>query len=338
MIENRLFVWDWVRLICAIAVIYSHSFSLFNANGAQDLIRVWTGGFTNSGEVSVWIFFSISGFLVTRSGVKSSSLSVFILKRIARIYPALFVCNIFTVLFIFFLYPETKILSILKYFSINSISLTNLFELDGVFRTNLVNAINGPLWTLANEIRLYLVVCLILLFKHLFTTVFNFKLIYISIVTLLLVAPDLVPAIGGHILGGYNGFISNSISFFLGGLAYLFGFQKIGFAPLSSVFLGSLFLFTLTELRIFILLVILSLLMLVTKISYFSSRPLFGDYSYSLYLYGWFCAQLVHLRWPGLSPLESLPPTFLFSFTLAILSWHILEKPLIAFVRIKIRE
>jgi peptidoglycan/LPS O-acetylase OafA/YrhL len=338
MIESRFFVWDWVRLFCAMAVIYSHSFSLFKANGTDDLIRVWTGEFTNSGEVSVWIFFVISGFLVTRSGVTSSSFRNFILKRIARIYPALIVCNMFTVLVIFFLVPESNKFSMLRYFSINSISLTNLFELEGVFNTNLVNAINGPLWTLANEIRLYIAVCLVLLLKNFFNMISNFKVIYVSLVILLVAAPNLVPAIGGHILGGHNGFITNSLSFFLGGLGYLFRLHKINFAALFSVFLGALFVFVLTELRLFILLAVLSLLMLVTKISYFSSRPLFGDYSYSLYLYGWFCAQLVHLRWPGLSPLESLPPTFLFSFTLAILSWHFLEKPFIAFMRRKIRE
>ena len=58
---------DALRLVAAISVIFSHAFLI--GEGRQDgepLMRL-TGGQTILGVVGVFVFFTISGYLVTQS-------------------------------------------------------------------------------------------------------------------------------------------------------------------------------------------------------------------------------------------------------------------------------
>ena len=83
---------DALRLVAAISVIFSHAF--FIGEGTQDpepLMRL-TDGQTILGVVGVFVFFIISGYLVTQSFEMTRSAPRFALKRALRIYPGLFVC------------------------------------------------------------------------------------------------------------------------------------------------------------------------------------------------------------------------------------------------------
>jgi len=64
---------DLVRLIAAVMVIYGHSFAISPKVGHSDLIVRATAGIAQSGSVAVAVFFFLSGALVTRSMVESST-------------------------------------------------------------------------------------------------------------------------------------------------------------------------------------------------------------------------------------------------------------------------
>jgi peptidoglycan/LPS O-acetylase OafA/YrhL len=80
---------DLLRLLAAILVIFAHSFDLLKR--PEPLTSIVPAGW---GYVGVLIFFSISGFLVSRSWVRDPQLISFAVKRALRIMPALVVALI----------------------------------------------------------------------------------------------------------------------------------------------------------------------------------------------------------------------------------------------------
>jgi hypothetical protein len=57
---------DLLRLIAALSVIFSHAFLLSENSQDRDPLMILTGGQTVLGVVGVFVFFTISGFLVTQ--------------------------------------------------------------------------------------------------------------------------------------------------------------------------------------------------------------------------------------------------------------------------------
>src|ERR1700739_1019194 len=99
---------DVLRLFAAISVIFSHSFLI--AEGTQD--HEWLIRLTNNqsilGLVGVFVFFAISGFLVTQSFEQTGDAWRFLAKRAFGLFPGLFVA---TVLSAFVLAPLVTTLS-----------------------------------------------------------------------------------------------------------------------------------------------------------------------------------------------------------------------------------
>jgi len=81
---------DALRLLLATLVVFEHSYFLIDGSVVRDPLFVLSRGQTNCGQLAVFMFFSISGFLVTRSRVLSSSITSYLKKRIARIAPGFF--------------------------------------------------------------------------------------------------------------------------------------------------------------------------------------------------------------------------------------------------------
>src|SRR5437773_12146627 len=88
-----------IRLCMALGVIYNHAFVLFNDNGRRDVVMSLFNNF-DAGSLSVSVFFLVSGMLLTQSFFNTRSRSKFIMKRLLRIFPGLFICLLFTILVI----------------------------------------------------------------------------------------------------------------------------------------------------------------------------------------------------------------------------------------------
>src|ERR1700752_2031253 len=87
---------DALRLVAAASVVFSHSFLI--AEGTQDHEwLIWlTGNQSILGLVGVFVFFAISGFLVTQSFEETGDPLRFMAKRALRIFPGLFVATVFS--------------------------------------------------------------------------------------------------------------------------------------------------------------------------------------------------------------------------------------------------
>ena len=84
---------DIIRLCLAFLVIFSHSYPLLNYE-LKEPLSVLSVQQTTFGELAVTAFFTISGFLITRSWNGSRSLQSYLVKRVCRIYPGFLVASL----------------------------------------------------------------------------------------------------------------------------------------------------------------------------------------------------------------------------------------------------
>ena len=151
-----------IRIAAAFAVLISHSFPLANGSGFPEPFSKLIG--MSMGQIAVDIFFVTSGFLVSASIQNRNNLLEFVLARFLRIYPAMLVMVLLTVfgLGIFFTtLPIGDYLSDHKTHRYLFRGLTIIggvwFDLPGVFKNiPYAGTINGSLWTLPFELRMYL--------------------------------------------------------------------------------------------------------------------------------------------------------------------------------------
>ena len=82
---------DALRLAAAISVIFSHSFLITEGTQNREWLIQLTGNQCILGLTGVFIFFAISGFLVTQSFEQTPNPLHYLAKRGLRIFPGLFV-------------------------------------------------------------------------------------------------------------------------------------------------------------------------------------------------------------------------------------------------------
>jgi peptidoglycan/LPS O-acetylase OafA/YrhL len=160
---------DTVRLLAALSVLFSHSFLVAEGSEANEPFVRLTGNQCVLGLIGVFVFFVISGYLVTASYCRAPAPAGFSLRRILRIFPGLavntLVCGCVVAPLIttlplaaYFASPE------LRTYLVDMITLTaGAPPLPGVlFEDNTVGLIvNGSLWTLRYEVMMYLTVVIL---------------------------------------------------------------------------------------------------------------------------------------------------------------------------------
>lgn len=143
---------DALRLVASLAVVAGHAWPLTGVSAAPRL-----GGHLVHHD-AVYVFFAISGFLITTSWFRSPHPLRYLRNRALRIFPALVLVVIATVFVIGPLVTSSPdyLGEPATWSYLGNIALVAQYELPGVFQANPVTAVNGSLWTLGAEFACYL--------------------------------------------------------------------------------------------------------------------------------------------------------------------------------------
>jgi peptidoglycan/LPS O-acetylase OafA/YrhL len=314
---------DFLRLVAAVSVIFSHSFLIAEGTQQREPFVVLTGNQTILGLAGVFVFFVISGFLVTQSFVTNASPLRFLAARLLRIFPGLAVCII---LCVFLLGPAMTTLPLGAYladpgtwhFLVANLTLQlNDETLPGVLFSDTAagGIVGGCFWTLPYEFECYLTVLALGMARLLNARV----AIFLFLAGIITSASDL--------LGGFGWllpvFAAGMALYFVKrsrplpgilALAALLGLAATaafgGFLPAFPLFGGYLTIWIATHPRLRL-----------------PDAARFGDLSYGLYIYGWPVEQCVaHALGEEATWWSVFAIGLAISLGLAFLSWHCVEK------------
>ncbi|WP_300601182.1 acyltransferase [Niabella sp.] len=310
---------DFLRLLGAIGIIYVHSYDLLR----RDKLEITV--------VILAIFFTVSGYFIAGSAEKSRSLKNYLWKRLLRIQPLLVVVCFLSVLVIGPLFTEWSVSDYFKSGSSWSYLRTIVpalgiqFQLPGVFEHNIgERGVNGSLWTLIIEERVYLMIGLLFLVQYRRKQWFIAFVAGLNILYLLNYY-----RVGGLQLGVLDNYATQYyVLFFNGALCY---FLRIPFHRINQVVTICIVavIYYLARNTIGATLFILPLLILLigSRKTVFSGTAKRGDITYGLYVLSFPVQQmLIHLSKNSIQPAVLFITTLVICTPLAYLSWHFLEK------------
>ncbi|MCX7555920.1 acyltransferase [Xanthomonadaceae bacterium JHOS43] len=318
-----------LRHLAAWLVIYGHSYPLGNnALDEMDVVHVWLPGFSVS-RCAVFLFFAISGYLVTSSLMHHPGVLRYAWHRVLRIYPAYLVCLLLCVLVLgavftqwpldaYFRSPDTW-----EHLRHNLIPTSFLWYLPGVFEANpYPGVVNGSLWSLGLEVRWYfwlgvLAVLGLVARRAAFTVVVVAYLVY----TVWQMAQGIPDPLGYRALAQ---------TFLIGALAAQWAHVL---RPSHAWLLAALALITLARAGDWIALAMPLVTVLFTLwVAYRIPAMRWSrdrDYSYGIFLYGFPVQQAVMAIWPQMSPLVMCAVSTLAVLPFAVASWHWVERPVL---------
>jgi peptidoglycan/LPS O-acetylase OafA/YrhL len=346
---------DALRLVAAASVLFSHAFLIAEGNDSNEPMVVLSDRQFVLGHVGVFVFFTISGFLVTQSFEQTAAPWRYLAKRCLRIFPALALALVLTA---FVLAPLVTVLPLGAYFGraepylyvLNNLvfNYRTVHELPGVvFVDNPVGKeVNGSMWTLGSEFLMYLMVLLLgtarLLRLPVLLGLLALGLAFIAVPWLDPVHPlewlTGPPSRGPEQSNWLGDWVQN-----IGGWAWLLGFFAAGMVlyrlrdkPVLDGRLAVLAVIGLVAsvpLRLFILSFPIFGSYLVIYLARHPRLPAipatrFGDLSYGLYIFGWPVEELVAWAAGGrIAWWQEFLLSLALTSVLAVLSWHLVEQP-----------
>jgi peptidoglycan/LPS O-acetylase OafA/YrhL len=326
---------DFLRMFAALCIAFTHSFGLINLYN-QEYLVVYSNQKIDFSFVGLCIFFSISGYLIAKSAVTSPSFKNYLWKRFLRIQPLLVVV---CVLSVFILGPIFTSLNAADYFkNINTYAyFRNIMPLFGiqfalpeVFNDNIKEAgVNGSMWTLVVEERLYLIVGLLFLLKE------NRKQWFVYFVAVLNIVWLMHNVFYNHHLIEYlnGGHIFYALIFLNASCLYLL---NINFNKKMILFLFTIPIllffakFSLLNESIQVILIPLLVIAIAHIKAVTNHIGKYGDFTYGIYIFSFPVQQmLIALKLINNNPLLLFIFTLLIVIPMAILSWHLLEKKML---------
>jgi peptidoglycan/LPS O-acetylase OafA/YrhL len=321
-----------IRFVAATLVLYTHSYALVFGTGDAEPMRSFLG--MTWGGISVDVFFVTSGFLIAGSYFSRKSLLFFVWARVLRIYPALIVA-IFLCVFVVGLYftvlPEKEYLTSLqtvKFFIKNTILIFGVeYYLPGVFEElPWKYAVNGSLWTLPIEVKMYAILAAFVVFWSFFNSRFPVKYVFL-IVSCLSVLINLLNHFYSFLPIKFLHLFS---MFFVGAACYVWKDRinldsSVFFVGISLLLLSSFFK------DVFFIFYVFSIPYAIFFLAYAESGFLrrfnrLGDYSYGLYIYAFPVQQSLVALMPNISVFNMVVISFVVTLFLSVLSWHLIEK------------
>lgn len=325
--NNRASGFDYLRLILSTAVILWHSCVLSYGKVGEDqlseLLRI-------PARSILICFFALSGFLVAGSLWRCRTLFSFLGLRVIRIIPALFLEVTISALILGPLVTTSSFTDYIaapefKAYFLNILGLIHYF-LPGVFTSNpFPNVVNGQLWTIPWELKCYVALCMLALFK-----IINRKIGFAVVLALLqcyFIAKGFKQTDPSQDFMNGN----NMVMAFLYGVAFNvyrkeIPYSKYGFA---IAVLLSVLLLALPKGGYF---APLPLTYLIVYVGLLNPRKLLvvssGDYSYGLYLYGFPFQQLIASLGPNFHHWAiNFALSFGCALCVAYFSWNYIELP-----------
>lgn len=323
-----------IRMVAASSVLVSHTWPLTYGSGTPEPLLALTGH--TLGTLAVYIFFVISGFLITASFERSQRIERFLWARSLRLFPGLAVSLLLVALA---LGPCVTTLPVMEYlthprtwrFLVANVTLVfPQYTLPAVFETNPFPAVEGSIWTLIHEVACYfMVLCAGLcgLFR-------GWRIgLFISVYALgwasTLLLPDLLPE-------RLETLQALSLPFFGGMLGWL-GRDRIPLTIWIVVGLGGLWA-ALRETSAAFPVLVLLIAYATAWLAYVPGGWVrrynrLGDYSYGVYIYAFPLQSLTVWIFGPLLPVQHIALAFPLTFLLAVLSWHMIERPALALIR-----
>ena len=335
-----------LRLVFALAVIFSHAFYLGGYGGDPSL--GWTHGQTTIGGFAVDGFFAISGYLIAKSGA-SSDVVQFLWRRALRIFPAFWTLLIVSAVIIGPIFWVLSGNALDTYFSFGDggpwTYITRDWRLTpgqygiwDIFVTTTPwglqgngSVFNGSIWTLEYEWFSYMIIAA-LCFMAALTRAKILVPILTGVFFLLAFTNAISPGAIGNIVpflaDGYR--VTLPLVFLLGSTVAMYS-KKVpfsGWLALGSfaIVLGSLRWggYKLVGVAALVYLVLWVAAALPKRVQWIGQK---NDYSYGIYIYGWPVQQMLAFygleKW-GYVPYVAI--TIVGTAVLAWLSWHGIEK------------
>lgn len=319
-------------MVAAFCVIVSHQFALVGLREPSILDVHSIGGF------GVLVFFSISGYLVSKSWQADPNAFRFLLKRFLRIWPGLAVVILLAACV---LGPFVSSLPLRDYYFhpligeyLKNLQFNLRDELPLSFDGNtLPTAINGSIWTIPIEVKCYALLGLLGV-----TRLFNFRWLIAALTALVVIAYAVVEPRGDTLMAALHWrpeqrfALEFSLFFFAGVLFHKLDVQasvRRQRWALALCWGAALMAYALHRpwLSLWLVLPITTLLFGTASTAYIRQTGRFGDVSYGLYLYAFPVQQTLFwlykdtLSWPTLLVLVSAA-----TLCLAFVSWHLVEK------------
>lgn len=335
-----------IRVLAALAVFVSHCFSLATGHKAVEPFMAELN--MSIGGAAVDVFFLTSGFLVTASLLSRRNPIDFVVARMLRIFPGLWVMLLLTVFVLggaMSTLPYRDYLGnalVYEYLARCGTLVTGIVQnLPGVFESNPVHGeFNGPLWTLPFEVGMYgflLATWLVLapsgsrrtaLLKY---AILAFSALAAMFLVVGYFRHGLPPRFELH---STYAFPSLFYMFFTGAAFHVMR-DRITLSPRLFLLAATALLASLFNKHVFFVVYLFTVPYLLFYLAYVPGGWLrqfnrLGDYSYGIYIYAYPLQQSVVALSGVISILAlgliALPPALL----LAALSWHLVEKRALA--------
>ncbi len=333
---------DLLRLFAALSVVFFHTIHRLNIDMNYFILSFFKF------IPGVPIFFFISGFLISLSYSKSTSIKSYIKKRALRIYPALYLCLILSIISVFYIgYLNTEVFFIKDFWIwiIAQISFVQFYNPE-FLRGYGVGTLNGSLWTISVELQFYFLIPI--LYRLIRNKNKNNYLIILIIIFAFI-------NIQFSSFGNSNDFGNQTIVYkllfvsflpwfymFLIGIFIQENFDKFKILYemkfINKLFYSTIVLFLYNSYGmnpITFFLFITVIFILVYSFKNLSYKMLKGnDYSYGIYIYHAVIVNyFVYMEY--LKEVKYLMYIIVLSFFFAAFSWHILEKPILSLKKVK---